>query len=204
MMLLAACGISERLRLDLVLNDFVAGSVASGAVNILSDGTSWRPLINVSDMARAVDWAIVRDMADGGPFLAINTGSDEWNYQVIDLAFAVAEVFPGLEIYINNEAQHVSGCTTILEAAAMRRPVVISDVPGIREYVVDGVTGIIVPVNDEEAFRNAVRKLMSDNEYGRTIGENAYNYVRDRFTSENFAKAHLELTKEILDRGCRA
>ena len=36
-----ACGWSERLRLDLVLNDFVAGAVASKQITILSDGTPW-------------------------------------------------------------------------------------------------------------------------------------------------------------------
>ena len=41
-----ACGMSERLRLDLVLNDFVAGAVASKQITILSDGSPWRPLIN--------------------------------------------------------------------------------------------------------------------------------------------------------------
>ena len=52
-----ACGWSERLRLDLVLNDFVAGALASHKVTVLSDGTPWRPLIHVSDMARAIEWA---------------------------------------------------------------------------------------------------------------------------------------------------
>ena len=90
-----ACGWSDRLRLDLVLNDFVAGAVASKRITILSDGTPWRPLINVKDMARAIDWAISRDVANGGEFLAVNVGSDEWNYQVKDLAEAVAKVIPG-------------------------------------------------------------------------------------------------------------
>ena len=53
-----ACGMSDRLRLDLVLNDFVAGALTSGRITILSDGTPWRPLINVKDMARAIDWAV--------------------------------------------------------------------------------------------------------------------------------------------------
>ena len=100
-----ACGMSERLRLDLVLNDFVAGAVASGRINILSDGTPWRPLINVKDMARAVDWAIQRDRSCGGDFLAVNVGSDEWNYQVRQLAEAVARVIPNVEITINPQAQ---------------------------------------------------------------------------------------------------
>ena len=77
-----ACGWSERLRLDLVLNDFVAGAVASGEISILSDGTPWRPLIDVKDMARAIDWAISRE-AEGTPdFLAVNVGRDQANYQV--------------------------------------------------------------------------------------------------------------------------
>lgn len=100
-----ACGWSDRLRLDLVLNDFVAGAVASGKITILSDGTPWRPLINVKDMARAIDWAISRDVANGGGFLAVNIGSDEWNYQVRDLAEAVARVIPGVEVSINKNAQ---------------------------------------------------------------------------------------------------
>ena len=100
-----ACGMSERLRLDLVLNDFVAGAIASRNITILSDGTPWRPLINTKDMARAIDWAIIRDITDGGKFLAVNVGSDEWNYQVKDLAEAVAKVIPDVDISINKDAQ---------------------------------------------------------------------------------------------------
>jgi nucleoside-diphosphate-sugar epimerase len=90
--------------LDLVLNDFVAGAVASKRITILSDGTPWRPLINVKDMARAIDWAITRDVSNG-EFLAVNVGSDEWNYQVKDLAEAVARVIPGVSVSINKDAQ---------------------------------------------------------------------------------------------------
>ncbi len=100
-----ACGMSERLRLDLVLNDFVASAVASKKITILSDGTPWRPLINVKDMARAIDWAISRDINTGGEFLAVNIGCDEWNYRVKDLAEAVAKVIPGVDILINKDAQ---------------------------------------------------------------------------------------------------
>src|SRR5262249_54831616 len=75
-----ACGMSPRLRLDLVLNDFVACAVATGKITVLSDGTPWRPLIDVADMARAIEWAIRRSPEAGGQFLAVNTGADPWNY----------------------------------------------------------------------------------------------------------------------------
>jgi len=100
-----ACGMSPRLRLDLVLNDFVAGAISSGEISILSDGTPWRPLINVKDMARAIDWAVERKSACGGSYLVINAGSDAWNYQVRELAEAVARIIPGTKVSINRDAQ---------------------------------------------------------------------------------------------------
>jgi len=98
-----ACGMSDRLRLDLVVNDFVACAVSSKNITILSDGTPWRPLIHVKDMARAFDWAISRDKAHG-EFLAVNVGSNTWNYQVKELAEAVAKIVPGVSISINKNA----------------------------------------------------------------------------------------------------
>ncbi len=100
-----ACGMSDRLRLDLVLNDFVASALASKRINILSDGTPWRPLIHVRDMARAIDWAVQRDHRDGGTCLTVNVGSDSWNYQVRELAAAVAKIVPEVEVSINKDAQ---------------------------------------------------------------------------------------------------
>lgn len=100
-----ACGMSDRLRLDLVLNDFVACAVTMKKIEILSDGTPWRPLINVKDMARAIEWGLIREGNSGGVFLSVNIGSSGWNYQVKDLAEAVAKAIPGTEISINKHAQ---------------------------------------------------------------------------------------------------
>ena len=50
-----ACGFSPRVRLDLVLNDFVASALKNNKIDILSDGSPFRPLIHVKDMARAID-----------------------------------------------------------------------------------------------------------------------------------------------------
>jgi nucleoside-diphosphate-sugar epimerase len=99
-----ACGMSDRLRLDLVLNDFVACAVTAGEITILSDGTPWRPLIDVEDMARAIVWAIQRPAHRGGQFLAVNVGHNDWNFQVRDLAEAVAKAVPGTQVSVNKDA----------------------------------------------------------------------------------------------------
>jgi nucleoside-diphosphate-sugar epimerase len=100
-----ACGMSERLRLDLVINDFVAGALTSKEITILSDGTPWRPLINVLDMARAIRWGLERDNDNGGNFVIVNTGSNEWNYQVKELALAIQERLPEINVSINENAE---------------------------------------------------------------------------------------------------
>lgn len=99
-----ACGWSPRIRLDLVLNDFLACALALGKIEILSDGTPWRPLIHVRDMARAMDWASHRETDNEKAFLTANIGSDQWNFQVRDLALAVQKVDPSTEVFINENA----------------------------------------------------------------------------------------------------
>jgi len=99
-----ACGMSDRLRLDLVLNDFVACALSTGRITVLSDGTPWRPLINVRDMARAIEWALERGADAGGDFLIVNAGTNAWNYQVHELAHAVAQAIPGTVVSINDAA----------------------------------------------------------------------------------------------------
>lgn len=99
-----ACGMSPRLRLDLVLNDFVACALTTGKITVLSDGSPWRPLIDVEDMARAIHWGITRSAANGGPSVAVNAGKNAHNYQVKDLADAVAAHVPSTTVSINKDA----------------------------------------------------------------------------------------------------
>lgn len=98
-----ACGFSPRLRLDLVLNDFVASAILYGKIDILSDGTPWRPLINVKDMSLAIEWGLSHNPVDEN-FLILNIGSNAWNYTVKDLAYSVKKIIPNIEISINENA----------------------------------------------------------------------------------------------------
>jgi len=93
-----ACGWSSRCRFDLVVNDFVASAMASKKITILSDGSPWRPMIHVQDMAKALVWGIERE--SGGNYLVVNAGANQNNFQVKDLAKIVASVIPNTVIEI--------------------------------------------------------------------------------------------------------
>ena len=79
-----ACGPSEALRLDLVLNDFVYTALSKNKIILKSKGQSWRPLIDVRDMARAIDWAIFYNSKKN--FDVFNVGSPKNTFKIIELA----------------------------------------------------------------------------------------------------------------------
>jgi nucleoside-diphosphate-sugar epimerase len=92
-----AYGASPRLRLDLVLNDFVAAAMTTGRIYIKSDGTPWRPIVHIRDIIAAMLCALE------APKSAIhnqtfNVGETEENYRISELAEIVAQVVPGSHI----------------------------------------------------------------------------------------------------------
>lgn len=92
-----AYGASPRLRLDLVLNDFVASAFTSGRVYIKSDGTPWRPIVHIRDMIAAA-LAVLEAPQETIHNETFNVGQTEENYRIRELAEIVAETVPGCRI----------------------------------------------------------------------------------------------------------
>jgi nucleoside-diphosphate-sugar epimerase len=80
-----AYGVSPRLRLDIVLNNLVAWALTTGRVKIMSDGTPWRPLVHVEDIALATA-ALLEAPREAVHAEAFNVGGADENYQVRELA----------------------------------------------------------------------------------------------------------------------
>ena len=90
-----------------------------------------------------------------------------------------------------------SGLTVALEAMSSGRPVVMTDNPGISDYVEHGVTGLLVPPNDVDAFASAISQLLADPHRRAEMGRAAAVRVRDRFTSGIMARDLAALVKSI-------
>ena len=89
-----AYGVSPRLRVDVVVNNLVGYAHTTGEVLIQSDGTPWRPLVHVDDIATAFIDALgaPRELVHDEAF---NVGSSAENYRIRQLAEIVEEVVPG-------------------------------------------------------------------------------------------------------------
>ena len=92
-----AFGASPRLRLDLVLNNLVGWALTTGEVRILSDGTPWRPLVHVEDIAGSIV-AVLDAPVEAIHDQALNVGSAADNHRVRDLAEIVRETVPGSRV----------------------------------------------------------------------------------------------------------
>ncbi len=95
-------GASSRIRCDIVYNNLVASAYCTGKIEILSDGTPWRPVVHVQDVSRAFIAGIEapKNLVEGEAF---NVGIENGNFTVKDLALAAQRSVIGSELFFKNE-----------------------------------------------------------------------------------------------------
>lgn len=95
-------GYSPNLRIDLVVNNLVAHAVTTGEIKILSDGTPWRPLIDVRDLSRiCINFLEIEKEKVNG--VIVNIGFAENNVQVKDIALRIQKRLSACTIVYSNE-----------------------------------------------------------------------------------------------------
>ena len=92
-----------------------------------------------------------------------------------------------------------AGLSLILDAMSAGRPAVCSDLPVVREYVVDGVTGILVPPGDIRAMVNALESLLLEPGLCETMGQAARARYEAAHTFSAFARRTYDFLTEVCD-----
>jgi len=85
-----------------------------------------------------------------------------------------------------------------LQAMTARKPVVGTEIGGIPEVVIDGVTGFVVPPRDSAAIAGAVKRLAHDPELSARMGLAGRDMVMDRFTFDRMLDRLERIYKRIL------
>jgi len=104
-----AYGMSPRIRFDLVVNNLVAWAYTTGEVFLKSDGSPWRPIVHVEDIALAYICALEAPVEDVHN-RAFNVGSTTENYQIKDIAELVRRAVPGSRIGFADDAAPDKRC----------------------------------------------------------------------------------------------
>jgi nucleoside-diphosphate-sugar epimerase len=95
-------GASPRLRCDIVFNNLVACAYSTGKIEIMSDGTPWRPVVHIKDVCSAFI-AGIEAPASIVSARAFNVGIPNGNFTVRDIAEAAQRAVPGCDLIFTGE-----------------------------------------------------------------------------------------------------
>ncbi len=87
---------------------------------------------------------------------------------------------------------------TLIEAMASGTPVIASNVGGVPEAMIDGVTGFLVQPGDRTALRQRMEQLLHDDRLVAEMGENARDHVVSRFTWEKCAERCMKVYRALI------
>jgi glycosyltransferase involved in cell wall biosynthesis len=99
-------------------------------------------------------------------------------------------------VVATGDTLNACGVTSLMEAMAMGKPVIVSDNPALRDYLPPPDAGIVVPVGDEAALRAALRRLIDDPEEARRMGVRAREFAQRQFSPAR----HYTRMAEMFDR----
>jgi glycosyltransferase involved in cell wall biosynthesis len=109
----------------------------------------------------------------------------------------VRRLLPTFDIVVQPSRREGFGLT-LVEAMLAERPVVAADVGGVREVVVDGDTGLLVPPEDAAAVAAAAARLLADPEERRTMGAKGRARALERFTADAMARRFAAVYARVL------
>ncbi len=117
-----------------------------------------------------------------------------WHGKISD----VREVWKKCEIAIMPTRTREGMPKAMLEAAACSRALVVSDVPGCRHFVEDGIEGFIVKPDDEIALADALEKLATNKKLRMKMGKAARKKILSNFSEEHIKKAIIQIYNELI------
>ena len=118
----------------------------------------------------------------------------EWLGQVDD----VREVWARAHIAVLASRGGEGIPMSLMEAAACGRPMVATDVPGCREIVRNGETGLLVPPHDDVALADAIELLVHDANLRRRLGAAAREHVAAGLDARSVGRETIAVYRELL------
>jgi glycosyltransferase involved in cell wall biosynthesis len=119
------------------------------------------------------------------------------NVLMLGLRDDIPRILASADIYVMPSLREGMGQST-MEAMAMGVPVIVSNVGGLPELVIDNQTGIVVPPKDVSSLAKAMITMLSDKEKSRRLAEAARQSIRDKYSIERTIDKTLELYAALL------
>jgi len=111
----------------------------------------------------------------------------------------VAEYYRSADVFAS-AAENETWGLTVSEAMACGTPVVAFSNGGIKEQIIDGKTGFLIPVNCPEKMTESIKRLFDDAQLNKKISLEASLYARQNFDIKDTALKYLEFYQHILKK----
>lgn len=149
---------------------------------------------------RSVCFRMAGDPDPGNPSSVDSATIDEWGKEgAVDLLGHVDDVASVVQqaTMVVLPSYREGTPRTLLEAAAMAKPLVATDVPGCREVVKDGHNGYLVPVSDPVSLAAAIERILDDPEMAREMGAKGRNLIEREFSVETVVTETMNVYHKI-------
>jgi glycosyltransferase involved in cell wall biosynthesis len=99
---------------------------------------------------------------------------------------------------LQSGTDYAAGATGVLEAMAMRKPLIVSDAPGIRDYVAPGETACLVPPSNPDALARVIGELLADRVRAERFARNARQVIDHGRNLDGYVAAITAVVREVL------
>ena len=101
------------------------------------------------------------------------------------------------DVFVSSSVMEGLG-TSVLEALAMKKPVVVTDAGGLPEIVEDGENGLVVPAGDPRALADGITRVLNDDGLRARMAQAGYRMVSERFTPARMVEGTIAVYREVL------
>jgi glycosyltransferase involved in cell wall biosynthesis len=159
-----------------------------GSVGRLAEQKGYDSLLEAAALVPEARFVVV---GDGELRQRLEADAGE-NVQLVGRRDDIPELLASFAVYVQ-PSRYEGLCLAVLEAQAAGVPVIATPVGGMRDTVVDGETGLVVPVGDAHALAAAARSLLEDRALSALLAAEASRRVRERYTDARMIEQTLAL-----------
>ena len=108
--------------------------------------------------------------------------------------------YAAADIVVNSTVYRHAGSVKVLESLSSGKPNVLCNIeslPGENSFPTEDIAVLVKP-EDEHDMAHGMLKLLNDEELGKRLGNNAWNFIKDNFSIESIAKDYEKLYRELV------